>query len=59
MPPALFALVMFKVGSHFLHKQAWTMNILFYTSHCSWNDRHMPPHSAVGWNGVSRSSCPV
>jgi hypothetical protein len=31
MPPAIFALVILKIGSHFLPKLAWIITLLFYT----------------------------
>jgi hypothetical protein len=34
-PLALFALLIFKIGFHFLLRPVWTM-ILFYISHCHW-----------------------
>jgi hypothetical protein len=43
IPSALFALVCLETGSYFLPRQAWTLILLFYTSHCSWDDRHTPP----------------
>jgi hypothetical protein len=38
-----FALVILKIGFCFLPRPAWTSILLFYTSYCSGNDRHMPP----------------
>jgi hypothetical protein len=34
-----FALVILEIGSHFSPRWAWTMNLLFYASHHSWDDR--------------------
>jgi hypothetical protein len=41
MPPALFALVILEIGSHYLHPHriAWTI-ILFYASYHSWWQAH-------------------
>jgi hypothetical protein len=39
MPPALFALVILEIGSCFLPRPV-TVILLFYTSHCSWDDRN-------------------
>jgi hypothetical protein len=35
MPPGLFAPVILEIGSRFLPGPAWTMDLLFYTSHCT------------------------
>jgi hypothetical protein len=42
-------------GSHFLSRPVWTMILLFYTSLCIWDNRSIPPHPAVGWDGVSQT----
>jgi hypothetical protein len=38
MPPALFSLIIFEIESHFLPRP---VILLFYTSHCHWDDRHV------------------
>jgi hypothetical protein len=43
---ALFALVILEIDYCFLPKPIWTVILLFYASHCSWDERHMPPHPA-------------
>jgi hypothetical protein len=48
MPPVLFTLVIFEIGSHFLLRLTWTMTLLSYTFHYNWDDRHAPPYSAIG-----------
>jgi hypothetical protein len=45
-PPAIFALIIWKGGSHFLPRPAWTMILLFYSFYHCWDDRHAPPHPA-------------
>jgi hypothetical protein len=44
--PALFALIVLEIGSHFLPRPAWPMILLYYDSCCSWNDRSVPPYQA-------------
>jgi hypothetical protein len=41
-PPALSALVILEIGSHFLTRTSWTSILLFYTFHSSWDDRCTP-----------------
>jgi hypothetical protein len=35
-PPALFGLIILKIGSHFLSRPAWIMILLCYASQYSW-----------------------
>jgi hypothetical protein len=56
---ALFALLIFKTASHFLTRQAWTTILLFFASHDSLDDRHMPLRLAFScWYVVSQTVCP-
>jgi hypothetical protein len=58
-PPAFFALVIFELGCNLLSKTTWTEILLFYSSCCSWNDRHTPPHPTFShWDGVLWTSLP-
>jgi hypothetical protein len=43
--PALFALIILEIGSPFLSMLAWIAILLFYASHCWWDDRCTPSHS--------------
>jgi hypothetical protein len=57
--PALYALIILELGFCFLPRLTWTVTLLFYTSHCSWNDSHAPSHPGfsfeVGsWNFLPR-----
>jgi hypothetical protein len=45
IPPTLYALFIFRDGAHFLPRPAWTVILLFYTSWCNQDDRHVPPCS--------------
>jgi hypothetical protein len=52
-PLDLFSLVILEIGSHFLPKLAWTLILLFYASHYTWDDRHVPPcPTFFHWDGV-------
>jgi hypothetical protein len=42
-----FALIIFKEGSHFLLRPAWTTGLLFYASVPPWDDMHVPQHPAL------------
>jgi hypothetical protein len=44
-------LVIFDAGSHFIPGLAWTAVLLFVLLPPSCNDRRMPPHPAIGWDG--------
>jgi hypothetical protein len=43
MPPAPFALFFWGIGTYFLSRLTWIVILLFYTSHCHWDDSHTPP----------------
>jgi hypothetical protein len=55
--PALYTLVIFEIRSHFLPKPVWTIVLLFYTSHCYWDDRHVPRLPLLRW-GFSQTFLP-
>jgi hypothetical protein len=57
MPPVLFALVTSEIGSSFLPSPARTVSLLFYASHCSWDDRCIPPLPTIDWDGFSLTFC--
>jgi hypothetical protein len=42
MPPALFALVILEIGSHFLPRLVCTTIILFKVYHHCWDNRYVP-----------------
>jgi hypothetical protein len=52
--PALFALVILDLGSHFLLRPALTTVLVFYASCCSCDDRHAPPCPAFS---IEMGSC--
>jgi hypothetical protein len=53
MPPAhFFALVIFEIKFHFVPRPAWTMILLFYASHHSWDDSCATIPSCFCWDGV-------
>jgi hypothetical protein len=58
-PTALFTLVTFETGSHFLPIPTWTVILLCYTS-ChshSWGNRHVPLRPTTGWDGGLENFC--
>jgi hypothetical protein len=55
IPPDLFALVIFEIGSCCLPRPAWTAILLFYASYHSWNYRHMLP--CPGFFLIEMGSC--
>jgi hypothetical protein len=57
MPPALYAMVIFERGSHFITWAGLDHNPPIYVSLSSWDHRHVPLHPAVGWDGVSQTFC--
>jgi hypothetical protein len=65
-PTSLFALVILEIVFCFLPRLAWTSIFLSYASHCSWDDKHVPPGPAffsieigpcepfcLGWPGTT------
>jgi hypothetical protein len=59
MPPALFALVIFEIGSHFLPRLAWTMILLcMLITTVGMIGAHHHAHPAFFcWDGVSQTFC--
>jgi hypothetical protein len=53
-PLALFAVVIFYIGSHFFPQAVWTMSFLFMLLFSSWDDRCMPPNPAIVLDGDSQ-----
>jgi hypothetical protein len=53
-----FCSVIYKIGSHFFPELAWIIILLISVSWVAWDDKHIAPHLAVGWNGVSTTFCP-
>jgi hypothetical protein len=54
--PALFVGIIFEIGSHFIPELSWAIIILFVLPLHSWDDRWVPPHPAIDWDGVSQTS---
>jgi hypothetical protein len=54
--PALFALIIFYIGSHFMFRLAWASS-LFILPHIVGDDRHIPPCPAICWNGSLWTFC--
>jgi hypothetical protein len=58
MPPALFALIILELGSHFLCRPVWTTILLFYASCPPWEDDvcHYVLRRVLSWAGLDLSS---
>jgi hypothetical protein len=54
----IFLCLFLETGFHFMPRPTWTGILLFYTSCSSWNDRCVPPHPVIGWDGGSLTFCP-
>jgi hypothetical protein len=42
-------LIIFEIGSYFMPRPAWTCPPICAFL-CSWDDRHLPAYSAIGWD---------
>jgi hypothetical protein len=51
--PAIFALLIFEIGSCFMPWPAWTV-ILIFVLPCSWKDSCAPWHEHFAWAGCTR-----
>jgi hypothetical protein len=58
MPPVLFALGIFQIGSCIYVWAGLDHNSSYLCFLCSWDDRHTPPSPAfIGWDGISQTFC--